>query len=74
MVTVSCDVCKKKLDNPINGRDLYFYANHSICEPCRDSFEGQIRPVIRAKDPYTAEWYSKYIGDSLDKAVSKGKI
>ena len=74
MVTIACDVCKRKLDNPVVGRDFFFYAKHSICEPCKESLEDQIKPTIRAKEPYTYEWYEKYVGDSLDKAVSKGKI
>ena len=74
MVTISCDVCRKKLDNPVTGRDIFYYADHSICEPCKDNLEAQVKSTIRNKDPYETDWYSKYIGDSLGKAVSKGKI
>jgi len=74
MVTISCDVCKKKLENPVTGRDLFYYANHSICEPCKETFELQVKDVIRGTEPYSTGWYTKYVGDSLDKAVSKGKV
>jgi len=74
MITISCDVCKKKLDSPITGRDIFYYANHSICEPCKDNFEFQVKSTVRNKEPYATEWYEKYIGDSLDKAVSKGRV
>ncbi|MCL2264637.1 MAG: hypothetical protein FWC22_01230 [Treponema sp.] len=74
MVNISCDVCKKKLDDSRSGRDIFYYANHSVCEPCRDNLEEQIKSTIRAKEPYAIGWYEKYVSDSLDKAVSKGKI
>ncbi|MCL2180487.1 MAG: hypothetical protein FWB83_05105 [Treponema sp.] len=73
MITFTCDVCKKKLDNPDVDR-LFYYANHSICEPCKDNFELNVKSQIRAKEPYTTDWYEQFIGDSLDKAVQKGKI
>jgi hypothetical protein len=74
MITITCDVCKKKLDNPITDRDFFYYANRSICEPCKDGLEYQIKPTVRNKDPYAIDWYEKLIRDSLDKAVQKGKI
>ncbi|MDR0300921.1 MAG: hypothetical protein LBI04_01245 [Treponema sp.] len=74
MQTISCDVCKKKLDNSETNRDFFYYANHSICEPCRDNLEASIKPTIRTKEPFAVDWYNKLIGDSLDKAVQKGRI
>jgi len=74
MITVSCDVCKKKMDDPQYGRNFFYYANHSICEPCKDGLESNVKNVLRNKDPYAIDWYEKYIIDSLDKAVQKGKV
>jgi len=74
MITISCDVCRKKLDDPQTDRDFFYVANHSICEPCKDNLESQIKPTVRNKEPFAIEWYEKLIRDSLDKAVQKGKI
>jgi len=74
MVSVSCDICKKKVDDPMTDRTLFYYANHSICEPCKDSLEFQVRELVRDKEPFEMEWYRKTMMDSLNKGVQKGKI
>jgi hypothetical protein len=74
MLSVYCDICKKKVDNSMAGRNFYYYAEHSLCESCKDNLELQVRSAIRTKDPYTMDWYSKFIGDSIAKALQKGKI
>jgi len=74
MVTISCDVCKKKVDNSMYGRNFFYYADHSICEDCKDNLENNVKSQVRAKDPYATEWYEKFIDDALVKAIQKGKI
>jgi transcription elongation factor Elf1 len=74
MVTISCDVCKKKIDSVITNRTFFYYGNHSICESCKDSLEFQVRSVVRNKEPFVIEWYEKFIDDQLGKAVQKGRI
>ncbi|MCL2245301.1 MAG: hypothetical protein FWC03_12685 [Treponema sp.] len=74
MVTTTCDICKKKVEIPITGQSLHYYGNHSICEACKDSLELQIKATVRDKEPYTTDWYEKYINDSISKAIQKGKI
>jgi hypothetical protein len=74
MQSFYCDICKKKIDNPTSGTSFFYYAEHSICEPCKDNLEFQIKPAIRAKDPYTVDWYNKLVGDSISKAIQKGKV
>jgi len=73
MQSIACDVCKKKVDNPISDRTFFYIAKHSICEPCKDDLEAKIKPTVREKQPFAVEWYNKLIIDSLDKSVSKGK-
>ena len=73
MQSTTCDVCKKKVDNPISDRTFFYLGKHSICEPCKDDLEVQIKSTVRTKDPFAVEWYQKLIMDSLDKSVSKGK-
>jgi hypothetical protein len=74
MQTICCDVCKKKVDNPITDRSFYYVANFAICEPCKDNLEIQVKPTVRNKEPFALEWYGKLITDSLGKAVQKGRI
>jgi len=74
MITVTCDVCKKKMENPLTGVTFHYYSNHSICEPCKDNLELQAKSTVRKKEPFAYEWYEKYMLDTLDKAVQKGKV
>jgi len=74
MQVISCDICKKRIDNPITDRTFYYVSSFSICEPCKDGLEVQVKPAVRAKEPFTMEWYGKFVTDSLGKAVQKGKI
>jgi hypothetical protein len=74
MQTITCDVCKKKVEDSFTGRSFFYYAEHSVCEACKDSLELQVKTTIRAKDPFDYDWYGKYIGDSIVKAIAKGKI
>ena len=74
MQTISCDVCRKKLDNPMGGRSFFHLGEHNICEPCRDELDLSIRPQIRGQDPYTVDWYDNLVNNTLVKAIQKGKI
>jgi len=74
MVTITCDICKKKMDNPINDRTFFRYAETSICEPCKDNLEYAVRTQIRGKDPFTMDWYEKTMKDACGKACQKGKV
>ena len=74
MITISCDICKKKLDNPITDRSFFYYANNSICEACKDGIEVQVKPNVRKKEPFDMEWYEKMMRDTFDKAVQKGRV
>jgi len=73
MVTTTCDVCKKKVDNPMTGRSFYYYAAHGMCEPCRINLESHIKTAVRNKEPFATEWYNKFVEDSVSKAVQKGR-
>ena len=71
MVTINCDVCRKKMDNP--ALPFFYFGEFSICETCRDNLESQIRPAIRGKAPFATDWYDKFVRDSITKAIQKGK-
>ena len=74
MVNTICDICRKKVENPITGLSFHYYANHSICESCKDTLELQVKKTLRDKEPYETDWYEKYLDDSITKAIQKGKI
>ena len=74
MITITCDICKKKVEDAQYGRTFFYYATHSICESCKDALELQVKTTIRNKDPFAQEWYQKYVDDTISKAIQKGKI
>jgi len=73
MQTLTCDICKKKVDNPITGLSYFYLYEHEICEACKDNLELQIKSIMREKEPFAYEWYGKLIQDSIEKAKAKGK-
>jgi formate-dependent nitrite reductase cytochrome c552 subunit len=48
-------------------------AHRDLCENCHDQLESVLKPVVRAKQPFSYEWYERLIRDSIEKAVAKGK-
>jgi len=73
MLTITCDVCRKKVDDPFTGRTFFYYGEYNVCEACKENMEVQIRNTLRTKEPFTYEWYDKLIRESLSKSISKGK-
>jgi hypothetical protein len=61
------------MDNPKTGETFFYYANFGVCEACKDNLEYQIKPQIRANDPFVMDWYRKLVNDTFTKAVQKGK-
>ena len=74
MRTINCDVCRKKIDNPMTGRTIFYFAETEMCEACRDALDLTIKPAIRRKEPYATDWYSNFVHDSCEKGIQKGKI
>jgi ATP sulfurylase len=74
MKTLTCDVCKQNILQPVMSRNYFHMAHRDICEACKDNLELQIKPIVRTKSPFDYEWYDKLIKDSIEKAVEKGKF
>ena len=74
MRTLACDVCHNIIENPMNGRNYFHMAHRDICETCHDKLEVQIKPTVRTKAPFSYDWYTKLVQDSIEKAVQKGKF
>ena len=74
MKTLTCDVCRHTMKDPIPNRNYFHIAHMDICEECKDELEFSIKATVRNKDPFNYMWYSKLMMDNLDKAVQKGKF
>jgi uncharacterized protein with PIN domain len=72
--TITCDVCRKAIENPSTGRNYFHLAHFDVCEPCKDQLELTLKPVVRGKVPFNYEWYDRLLVDSVDKAIQKGKF
>jgi len=74
MKKLSCDVCRRTLEDPTPNRNYFHICHRDICEPCKDALEVSIKSSVRTKDPFNFVWYSKMIHDNIEKAVQKGKF
>jgi len=74
MKTLTCDICTSVIHTPVNGRNYHHVAHRDICEPCHDKLGFLLRPIIRTKAPFTYDWFSKVVQESIEKAIVKGKI
>jgi hypothetical protein len=74
MKTLTCDVCRNKIDSPVISRNYFHVAHRDICEPCHDKLETLIKPVVRTKQPFSYDWYGRLIQESIEKAIQKGKF
>jgi hypothetical protein len=72
--TLSCDVCKKAIENPSSGRTYWHLANFDLCEPCKDKLDLSLKGVIRTKNPFNYEWYDRVMLDSIGRATKSGKF
>ena len=74
MRTLACDVCHAIIDAPVSGRNYFHMAHRDVCEICHDKMEIQIKPVVRGKQPFSYDWYTKLVQESIEKAIQKGKF
>ncbi len=74
MKTLTCDVCKKAMENPTAGRNYFHLATYDVCEPCKDQLELALKSIVRSKQPFNYEWYDRLMLDSINKAIQKGKF
>lgn len=74
MKTLTCDVCKHVIRDPVADRNCFHLAHRDLCEACKNGLEAVLKPVIRTKQPFSYEWFSRLTQDSIEKAILKGKI
>ena len=74
MKTLTCDVCRHQIQQPESNRNYFHLAHRDICEPCHDNLQATIKPVIRTKSPFNYEWYRRFVQESIEKAIQKGRF
>jgi hypothetical protein len=73
MKSLRCDVCHGDITEEVNQRGYFHLAHRDICESCYDQLAATVRPVIRTKQPFNYEWYDRFVRDSIERAITKGK-
>lgn len=74
MRSLICDVCSGEIKLPVSNRNYFHVAHRDLCEACHDKLEAEIKPVIRTKQPFNYDWYTKLVQESIEKAIQKGKF
>ncbi len=74
MKSLYCDVCKKQITAPVKGHNYYHIREYDICEPCKDSLDARLKPIVKAHFPYSAEWYEGQVMSLLSKGKQTNRI
>jgi hypothetical protein len=78
MKAIFCDVCKKTVQNPIKGRNLFHHAHIDVCGTCEDEYNYFSRMYLRKtadeQKPFDFQWFNDFELDVLQKAVQRGRI
>ena len=74
MKTLTCDVCRHSITQPVLNRNYFHLAHRDLCEPCHDLLETQIKPLVRTKAPFDYQWYNRLVQESIERAILKGKF
>jgi hypothetical protein len=73
MKTLYCDICGKALENPVPARTYFHIREFDICEPCKDTVELRLRPILRNHFPYSPEWYEQELIGLIQKGIQAGR-
>ena len=74
MKTLNCDVCGRLIKTPVTNRNYFHLAHRELCEICHDQLEAHMKPVVRTKLPFDYQWYNRFLHESVEKAIAKGKF
>jgi hypothetical protein len=74
MKKLNCDVCRHTVDDPVPNRNYFHICHRDLCEACKDELDLNLKPVIRTQQPFNYAWYTKWMYDSIEKAIQKGKF
>ncbi len=73
MKSLYCDICKKEISTPVNGRTVFFIREFDVCEPCKDVIDAKLRPILRKHAPYAADWYEHQVVSLIERGVSTSR-
>ncbi|MDR1908435.1 MAG: hypothetical protein LBQ35_00770 [Spirochaetaceae bacterium] len=74
MKSLTCDVCKRKIEQPETDRTFFHYANRDLCEACKEDLELVIKPVIRDRQPFNYEWFDPFVREAIEEAIGRGSF
>lgn len=74
MKNLYCDICKKEIESPIVGRNCFQIREYDICEPCKDTMDARLRPILRSHFPYSAEWYENQVMGLIAKGTHTNRF
>lgn len=72
MDTLTCDVCKKVLTNPVTERTYWHFQTYDVCDECKDDMEWKLRPIVRAHYPFDVAWHQQLVSNCISDAVKQG--
>jgi hypothetical protein len=72
MKTITCDVCRHAIQQPVVGRTYFQLAHRDLCEPCHDDLGLVLKPIIRNKEPFNYDWYDRVLQETIERAIEKG--
>ncbi len=57
MVSIVCDSCKKAIPGAHKDVNLFYYADKSLCAPCRDKLDVKIKEAMKKERTYSFQKY-----------------
>ena len=55
VTTITCDVCKKPIENADREENYFTIRDRDICKPCKKQFDRDFEDELETKMPYTFE-------------------
>ncbi len=74
MKNLYCDICKKEIESPIVERNYFHIREYDVCEPCKDTMDARLRPLVRSHFPYSTEWYENQIMSMIAKGTHTNRF
>ena len=73
MKALYCDVCRKEIEQPIADKNYYHVREYDICEPCKETIDAKLKPIVKSHNPYSTEWYQNQLFSLIKKGVANKK-
>jgi hypothetical protein len=69
MLRITCDVCKKVIEDAEKDVNYYTFRDMDICRPCKKKFDRDMEDRMEEVDPFHFHQYWKTYNKELMKAV-----